>query len=90
MATKENVNDLVASFNDLLFNRAKKRNVLKTKKYAKINATKTSKYEDWFNADSHDKRNAFNKARKRYKDNKSEENVTLLKLMGKEYKTIIN
>ena len=90
MATKENVNDLVASFNDLLFNRAKKCNVLKTKKYAKINATKTSKYEDWFNAHSHDKRNAFNKARKRYKDNKSEENVTLLKLMGKEYKTIIN
>ena len=38
--------------------------MLKTKKYAKINATKTSKYKDWFNADSHDKRIAFNRARR--------------------------
>ena len=58
--------------------------MLKTKKYAKINATKTSKYKAWFNADCHDKRNAFNRARKRYKDNKNEENLQLLKLMGKE------
>ena len=64
--------------------------MLKTKKSAKINATKTSKYKDWFNADCLDKRNAFNRARKRYKYNKREENLKLLKLMGKEYKTIIN
>ena len=64
--------------------------MLKTKKYAQINATKTSKYKDWFNANWHDKRKAFNRARRRYKDNNSEENLKLLKLMGKEYKTIIN
>ena len=58
--------------------------MLKTKKYAKINATKTSNYKDWFNADCHDKRKTFNTARKRYKENKSEENLKLLKLMGKE------
>jgi len=62
--------------------------MLKTKKYAKINATITSKYKDWFNADCHDKRNAFNKARKRYKDNKGEENFNLLKLKGKEQKLL--
>ena len=81
---------MVASFNDLLLNSAKKCNILKTKKSAKINATKTSKYKDWFNAVCHDKRNAFNRARRQYKDNKRKENLKLLKLMGKEYKTIIN
>ena len=64
--------------------------MLKSKKYAKINATKTNKYKDWFNADCHDKRNAFSRARRRYKGNNSEENLELLKLMGKEYNTIIN
>ena len=65
--------------------------MLKTKKYAKINATKATKYKDWFNAECLDKSNAFNRARRRYKDNKSEENyLKLFKLMGKEYKTIIN
>ena len=78
VATIENVNDLVASFNDLLLNSAKKCNMLKTKKYAKINATNTSKYKDWFNADYHDKRNAFNRARRRYKDNNSKDNLKLL------------
>ena len=67
-ATKENVNDLVASFNDLLLNGAKKCNMLKIKQYSKINTTKTSKYKEWFNGDCHDKRNAFNRARRRYKD----------------------
>ena len=46
VATKENVNNLVASCNDLLLNGAKQINMLKTKKYANINATKTSKYKD--------------------------------------------
>ena len=55
-----------------------------------MNATKTSKYKYWFNAVCHDKRNAFNRARRRYKYNKSEENLKLLKVMGKEYNTIIN
>ena len=64
--------------------------MLKTKTYAKINAIKISKYKDLFNEDCHDKRNAFNRERRRYKDNNSEENLKLLKLMGKEYKTIIN
>ena len=64
--------------------------MLKTKMSAKINATEPSKYKDWFNADCHDRRNAFNRARRRYKDNKSEENVKFLRLMGKKYKTIIN
>ena len=45
VATKENVNNLVASCNDLLLNGAKQINMLKTK-YANINATKTSKYKD--------------------------------------------
>ena len=64
--------------------------MLKTKTYAKTNATKSSKYKDWFNANCHDKRNAFNRARRRYKDSKSEDNLKLLILMGKGYKTIIN
>ena len=89
-ATKENVNDLVASFNYLLLNGAKKCNMLNVKQYSKINTTKTSKYKEWFNGDCHDKRNAFNRARRLYKDHKSEENLKLLKLTGKEYKTTIN
>ena len=79
---------MVARFNDLLLNGANKCNMLKTEKYAK-KSTKTSKNKDWFNACCHDKRIAFNRAGRRYQDNRSEENLTLLKLMGKEYKTII-
>ena len=90
VASKENVNDLVASFNDLLLHGANKCNMLRTKTYAKINPTKTNKYKDWFNADCHDKRKAFNRAISRYMDNNNEDNLKLLKLMGKEYKTIIN
>ena len=37
-----------------------------------------------------DKRHAFNRARRRYRDNKSEEHLKLMTLTGKEYNTIIN
>ena len=45
MATKESVNGLVASLNDLLLTGAKQCNMLKTKQYTKINTTQTSKYK---------------------------------------------
>ena len=64
--------------------------MLKTKAYGKIYSTKSCKYKDWYDTECSDKRNAFNMARRRYRDNKSEENVKLMKLTGKDYKTIIN
>jgi len=48
VATKESVNDLVASLNDLLkllLTGAKQHNILKTKQYTKINTKKTNKYK---------------------------------------------
>ena len=61
--------------------------MLKTKSYGKIYSTKSCKYKEWYDTECIDKRNAFNMARRRYRDNKSDEN---LKLTGKDYKTIIN
>ena len=37
-----------------------------------------------------DKRNAINRARRRYRDNKREENLNQMRLDGKYYKVIIN
>ena len=64
--------------------------MVKPKSYGKINSTKSRKYKEWYDTECNDKRNAFNMARRRYRDNKSEENLKLIKLTGKEYKTIIN
>ena len=81
---------IVKSLNDLLLNCAKKCSMLKTKSYGKIYSTKSCKYKDWYDTECSDKRNAFNMARRRYRDNKSDENFKLMKLTGKDYKTIIN
>ena len=90
-ATRERFDELVASFNDLLLKGAKECSMLKMKQYSKQNTTKTvNNYNDWFDADCSDKRNAFNRARRRYKENKSDENLEQMKLAGKEYKTIVN
>ena len=89
-ATKESVDTIVKSLNDLLLNCAKKCSMLKTKSYGKIYSTKSCKYKDWYDTECSDKRNAFNMARRRYRDNKSEETFKLMKLTGKDYKTIIN
>ena len=89
-ATKESVDTIVKSLNDLLLNCAKKCSMLKNKSYGKIYSTKSCKYKDWYDTECSDKRNAFNMARRRYRDNKSEENFKLMKLTGKDYKTIIN
>ena len=89
-ATKECVDTIVKSLNKLLLNCAKKCSMVKTKSYGKINSTKSRKYKEWYDTECNDKRNAFNMAGRRYRDNKSEENLKLLKLTGKEYKTIIN
>ena len=64
--------------------------MLKTKSYGKIYSTKSCKYKEWYGTECSDKRNAFNMARRRYRDNKSEEILKLMKLTGKDYKTIIN
>ena len=45
---------------------------------------------NWFDMECKDKRNAFNRARRRYRYNKSEENLNQMRLAGKEYKVIIN
>ena len=45
---------------------------------------------NWFDVECKDKRNAFNRARRRYRDNKSEENLNQMRLAGKYYKVIIN
>ena len=81
---------IVKSLNKLLLNCAKKCSMVKTKSYGKINSTKSRKSKEWYDTEYNDKRNAFNIARRRYRDNKSEENLKLMKLTGKEYKTIIN
>ena len=81
---------IVKSLNDLLLNCAKKCSMLKTKSYGKIYSTKSCKYKEWDDTECSDKRNAFNMARRRYRDNKSEENFKLMKLTGKYYKTIMN
>ena len=86
--TKESVDTIVKSLNDLLLNCAKKCSMLKTKSYGKIYSTKSCKYKEWYECS--DKRNSFNMARRRYRDNKSEENLKLMKLTGKDYNTIIN
>ena len=62
--------------------------MLKTKSYGKIYSTKSCKYNEWYDTECSDKRNAFNMARRRYRDNKSEENLKLMKLTDKDYKTI--
>ena len=64
--------------------------MVKTKSYGNINSTKSRKYNEWYDTECSDKRNAFNMARRRYRDNKSEENVKLMTFTGKEYKTIIH
>ena len=64
--------------------------MLKTKSYSKINSTKSCKYKEWYDTECSDKRNSINLARRRYRDNKSEEKLKLMKLTGKEYKTTVN
>ena len=48
------------------------------------------KSNSWFDMECKDKRNAFNRARRRYRDNKSEENLNQMRLAGKDNKVIIN
>ena len=62
--------------------------MLESKSYGKINSTKSCKYKEWYDTECSDKRNAFNMEIRRYRDNKSEENLKLLKLTGKEYKPL--
>ena len=44
----------------------------------------------WFDMECNDKRNAFKRARRRYRDTKSEDNLSQMRLAGKHYKVIIN
>ena len=90
-ATTESVKELVASVNDLFLNGGKECNLLKIQQCGKQNTTKTHIYiRIGFVADCNDKRNAFSRTRRRYKDNKSDENLEQMKQVGKEYKTIVN
>ena len=60
------------------------------KQYGKKKKKKTRKCKDWFDAECSDERNAFNRARRSYKDNKRDETLEQMKLAGKEYETIVN
>ena len=88
--TKENVSELVSCVNDLLVCGAKECNMIKVKHYNKKHTNIMPKYNNWFDMECKDKRNAFNRARRRYRDNKSEENLNQMRLAGKDYKVIIN
>ena len=88
--TKENVNELVSCVNDLLLCGAKECNMIKLKHYNKKHRNSTPKSNNWFDTECKDKRNAFNRARRRYRDNKSEDNLNQMRLAGKDYKVIIN
>ena len=57
--------------------------MLKTKSYGKINSPKACKYKEWYDTECSVSINAFNMARRRYRDNKSEENLKFIKLTGK-------
>ena len=73
--TKENVSELVSCVNDLLLCGAKEGNMIKLKHYNKKHKNSTPKSNNWFDTECKDKRNAFNRARRRYRDNKSEDNL---------------
>ena len=86
--TKENFNELVSCVNDLLLYGAKECNMIKLKHYNKKHRNSTPKSNNWFDMECKDKRNAFNRARRRYRDNKSEDNLNQMRLAGKDYKVI--
>ena len=88
--TKENVSELVSCVNDLLLCGAKECNMIKVKHYNKKHTNIMPRSNNWFDMECKDKRNAFNRARRRYRDNKSEENLNQMRLAGKDYKVIIN
>ncbi len=88
--TKENVSELVSRVNDLLLCGAKECNMIKVKHYNKKHTNIMPRSNNWFDMECKDKRNAFNRARRRYRDNKSEENLNQMRLAGKDYKVIIN
>ena len=87
--TKENVSELVSCVNDLLLCGAKECNMIKLKHYIKKHTNSTPKSNNWFDTECKDKRNAFNRARRRYRDNKGEDNL-YQKETGKYYKVLIN
>ena len=64
--TKENVSELVSCVNDLLLCGAKECNMIKLKHYNKKHRNSTPKSNNWFDTECKDKRNAFNRARRRY------------------------
>ena len=64
--------------------------MIKLKHYNKKHTNSTPKSNNWFDTKCKDKRNAFNRARRRYRDNKSEDNLNQMRLAGKYYKVIIN
>ena len=64
--------------------------MIKLKHYNKKHRNSTPTSNNWFDTECKDKRNAFNRARRRYRDNKSEDNLNQMRLAGKDYKVIIN
>ena len=88
--TKENVSELVSCVNDLLLYGAKECNMIKLKHYNKKHTNSMQKSNNWFDTECKDKRNAFNRARRRYRDNKTEDNLNKMRLAGKDYKVMIN
>ena len=90
--TKENVSELklVSCVNDLLLCGAKECNMIKVKHYNKTHTNIMPRSNNWFDMECKDKSNAFNRARRRNRDNKSEENLNQMRLAGKDYRVIIN
>ena len=88
--TNENVSELVSCVNDLLLCGGKECNMIKLKHYNKKHTNSTPKSNNWFDTECKDKRNAFNRARRRYRDNQSEDNLNKMRLAGKDYNVIIN
>ena len=64
--------------------------MIKVKHYNKKHTNITPRSNNWFDMECKDKRNAFNRARRRYRDNKSEENLNQMRLAGKCYKVVLN
>ena len=84
------MSELVSCVNDVLVCGAKECNMIKVKHYNKKHTNITPKSNNWFDIECKDKRNDFNRARRRYRDNISEENLNQMRLAGKYYKVIIN
>ena len=64
--------------------------MIKRKHYNTKHRNSTPKSNNWFDTECKDKRNAFNRARRRCRDNKSEENLNQVRVAGQDYKVIIN